>query len=86
MCLEYDLKFQNSEQKIDKTPIVEDYYNKLVSFGLKQSAYNLIFNNQLTADLGVSDKIKYNYSLDSSGYMIDGKQLYLNKNKPNWIK
>ena len=47
---------------------------------------NLIFNNQLTADLGVSDKIKDNYSVDSSGYMIDGKQLYLNKNKPNWIK
>ena len=86
VCLEYDLKFQNSESKNDKQEIVEEYYNQLVKYGLNQSAFNLIYNNQITGDLGARELIKVDIKTDDTVYMIDGKQLYLNKNKPMWIE
>lgn len=87
ICFTYDFRFQNADNIEEQGRIVEDYYNQLVRFGLNQSAFNLMFNSPLTRTLGANKtSIIEGLEIKESAYSIDGKQLYLNKNKPKWIK
>ncbi|MFT6747670.1 MAG: hypothetical protein ACJAZ2_002027 [Glaciecola sp.] len=80
-CVEFDLKFQHADS-VQRKAVVLKYYQQLMKYSLKQSAFNLLFCSEYTKDMNFKfDDFQTDLNLPEGI-----TETYPNRNIPKWVK